>query len=246
MMAGEENQNVSENPDSVRAGTDVNRGSQTPGPKLDRRDFVAGGIRVIGAIGLGGAACALAGLKGRRQDEVWQIDPDKCMACDRCQTHCVLDVSAVKCLNCFALCGYCDVCTGFFPTKDFVLNTGCENQLCPTGAISRKFIEAKGGERFFEYTIDESLCIACGKCVVGCKLMNGSLYLQVRHDRCLNCNECSIATACPTQAFRRVPADSPSLLKKVAREAEDALARKREQKSPTSKSRGATKGAADA
>ena len=143
---------------------------------------------------------------------VWQIDPDKCIACDRCQTHCVLDISAVKSVQCFALCGYCDVCTGYFPTKDFVLETGAENQLCPTGAIVRRFIEEKGGERFFEYTIDESLCIGCGKCVLGCRLMNGSLYLQVRHDRCLNCNECSIAVACPTQALRRVPVGSPNLL----------------------------------
>ena len=71
----------------------------------------------------------------------------------------------MKSVQCFALCGYCDVCTGYFPTKNFVLDTGAENQLCPTGAIARRFIEEKGGERFFEYTIDESLCIGCGKCV---------------------------------------------------------------------------------
>jgi electron transport complex protein RnfB len=201
--------------------------------KIGRRGFVADGLRILGAVGLGGAACALAARNGLYHGEVWrsgvwQLDPDKCMACGNCQTHCVLDQSAVKAVNCFALCGYCDVCTGYFPTKDFVLDTGAENQLCPTGAITRKFVEAKSGERFFEYTIDETLCIACGKCVVGCKLMNGSLYLQVRHDRCLHCNECSIAIACPTQAFSRLPADSPGLLKKAAREAEAALARKRE------------------
>jgi electron transport complex protein RnfB len=49
-------------------------------------------------------------------------------------------------------------------------------------------------------------------------MMNGSLYLQVRHDRCLNCNQCSIAVACPTQAFERVPSSDPYLLKKKARE----------------------------
>ena len=78
-----------------------------------------------------------------------------------------------------------------------MLDTGAENQLCPTGAITRKYIDKKGGVRYFEYTIDEGLCIACGKCVVGCRLMNGSLFLQVRHDRCLNCNECSIAVGLP-------------------------------------------------
>ena len=158
--------------------------------------------RAEGLPALPQAARAKAAAAGR---QVWQIDPDKCIACDRCQTHCVLDISAVKSVQCFALCGYCDVCTGYFPTKDFVLETGAENQLCPTGAIVRRFIEEKGGERFFEYTINESLCIGCGKCVLGCRLMNGSLYLQIRHDRCVNCNECSIAVACPTQAIGRVP-----------------------------------------
>ncbi|OHB82138.1 MAG: hypothetical protein A2W31_03490 [Planctomycetes bacterium RBG_16_64_10] len=46
--------------------------------------------------------------------------------------------------------------------------------------------------------------------------MNGSLYLQVMHDRCLQCNECSIAVACPTGAFRRVPAQRPYLMKRMA------------------------------
>jgi len=58
--------------------------------------------------------------------------------------------------------------------------------------------------------------MGCGKCVKGCKTFgNGSLFLQVRHDRCLNCNECSIAAACPSGAFKRVPADKPYLLKRV-------------------------------
>ena len=39
------------------------------------------------------------------------------------------------------------------------------------------------------------------------------------HDRCLNCNECSIAVACPSRAFVRVPAGSPYLLKDRKRKA---------------------------
>jgi electron transport complex protein RnfB len=142
------------------------------------------------------------------------------------------------------MCGYCDICTGYFEVDYKSLDTGAENQLCPTGAIYRRFVGEKAGQRFYEYTIDESrckgcvpkkgeklpdskavyavdqpLCIGCGKCVKGCALMNGSLYLQVMHDRCLNCNECSIAIACPSQAFRRVPASQPHLLKKLAAEA---------------------------
>jgi electron transport complex protein RnfB len=197
--------------------------------KINRRKFLGDGARIAGALGICGLAGALAARKGRGDNLVWQIDPDKCMACGRCEVNCVLDQSAVKAVQCFSLCGYCDVCTGYFPVKDYVLETGAENQLCPTGAIRRKFIEEKGGQRFFEYTIDESLCIACGKCVAGCILMNGSLYLQVRHDRCQNCNECAIAVSCPTGAFVRVPSGAPNLLKKSARDAEEACKKRKTQ-----------------
>ncbi|MBL9127979.1 MAG: hypothetical protein JNL97_10050, partial [Verrucomicrobiales bacterium] len=47
-------------------------------------------------------------------------------------------------------------------------------------------------------------------CVEGCKLFgNGSFHLQVRHDRCLNCNECAIAKCCPGDAFYRAPVGDP-------------------------------------
>jgi electron transport complex protein RnfB len=192
--------------------------------KLDRRAFVGNVARCAGVLGLGGTAVAWAALEGRSAETVWQIDPDKCTACGNCQTHCVLDLSAVKCVQCFLMCGYCDVCTGYFPTTDFELDSGAKNELCPTGAVVRKWIEEKADVRYFQYTIDEPLCIGCGKCVEGCALMNGSLYLQVRHDRCLNCNECAIEVACPAEAFRRVPADKPYLLKKTAAELEQKRA----------------------
>jgi electron transport complex protein RnfB len=95
---------------------------------------------------------------------------------------------------------------------------GAENQLCPTGAILRTLIAKDSVASRFEYHIAEPDCIGCGKCVEGCAMMNGSLYLQIRHQRCLNCNQCAISVACPTQAFRRVPANNPYLLKKKARE----------------------------
>ena len=59
----------------------------------------------------------------------------------------------------------------------------------------------------FEYSIDKSRCMGCGKCVKGCNLFgNGSLYLQVQHDLCKNCNDCSIARVCAGKAYVRVPA----------------------------------------
>ena len=141
---------------------------------------------------------------------VWQIDPFKCTFCGRCATHCVLSESAVKCVHAYDLCGYCDLCGGYYKPGVTNLNTGAENMLCPTAAIERKFIE----EPYFEYEIKEDLCIGCAKCVAGCTSFgNGSLHLQIRHDRCVDCNECAIARVCPSDAISRVPANQPYLIK---------------------------------
>ena len=130
--------------------------------------------------------------------------------CGKCRVNCVLEPTAVKCVHAFALCGYCNLCTGYYHPEILAKDTAAENQLCPTGAIRRRFVE----DPHFEYTIDEGLCVGCGKCVKGCTAFgNGSLFLQVRHDRCVNCNQCSIASACPAQAFVRVPASKPYLIK---------------------------------
>lgn len=176
---------------------------------LTRREFIRKVLRGTGFVGIGAAAGAIV-ARASASEMVWQIDPDKCIQCGNCATYCVLKPSAVKCVHAFAMCGYCDLCTGHFLPNPNALNTGAENQLCPTGAIKRRFVE----DPYYEYTIDESLCIGCGRCVKGCNAFgNGSLFLQIRHDRCLNCNECTISTACPAQAFRRVPASDPYLLK---------------------------------
>ena len=164
-----------------------------------------GVFRGAGLIGLGGV---LAGVVRRAHatGTVWQIDPWKCTQCGKGATECVLEQSAVKCVHSFDMCGYCQLCTGYFEPQPNKLNTAAENQLCPTGAIKRQYIE----DPYFEYTIDEPLCVGCSKCVKGCTMFgNGSLHLQIRHDRCVNCNECSIARACPADAIHRVPAATP-------------------------------------
>lgn len=193
-----------------------------------RRGLLTAAARGAGLLGLGGLVGAVFGARSRpgaggvrsaegsavarhrRDDHVWQIDPLKCIACGRCATECVLNPSAVKCVHSFEMCGYCELCTGYFLPEPLALNEGAENQLCPTNAIIRKFIE----EPYFEYHIDEPLCIGCGRCVKGCNAFgNGSLYLQIRHDLCVDCNECAIATACPSEAISRIPADQPYQLK---------------------------------
>ena len=176
---------------------------------VSRRQFLRSGARLAA---IGGVGCLVGALAGRSQATtmVWQIDPAKCVRCGNCATQCVLEQSAVKCVNTFAICGYCQLCTAYFEPEPNELTTAAENQLCPTAAIKRSFIE----EPYYEYEIDENLCIGCAKCVEGCtRFGNGSFYLQVRHDRCLNCNECAIARSCPAEAFRRVPVNQPYLLK---------------------------------
>lgn len=176
---------------------------------MTRRDFLKNGVRGSGLITLGGLVGLLSD-RSQADDTVWQIDPEKCIACTKCATHCVIEPSAVKNVNNFDMCGYCEICFGYFELNTNIFNSGAENQLCPTNAIKRKFVE----EPYYEYKIDESLCIGCGKCVKPCSVFgNGSFFLQVRHDRCINCNDCSIASVCPADAFRRVPADEPYLLK---------------------------------
>lgn len=181
---------------------------------MDRRDF----LRTCGSFLAGGAVLATGGLlatkaKGRESDTFWQIDPFACTQCGRCQTDCVLAVSAVKCFHANKVCGYCDLCGGYYRPSVKDLNTAAENQMCPTGAITRKFVE----EPYFEYTIDEDLCNGCGKCVKGCTSFgNGSLFLQIQQDLCQNCNECNIAKVCPSDAIKRVSYDEAYKLKENA------------------------------
>jgi len=175
------------------------------GKTVKRRDFFQGVVRSATAVGLGGVLVGLV-RKVKADITVWQIDPWKCTQCGRCATQCVLEQSAVKCVHSFDMCGYCRLCTGYFEPQPNKLNTAAENQLCPTGAIFRTFVE----DPYYEYKINEPLCIGCAKCVSGCTMFgNGSLHLQIRHDLCVNCNECSIARVCPSDAIHRVPVGQP-------------------------------------
>lgn len=170
--------------------------------------------RFLGHLGAGLAAGLCAGsllggwLRSRRTDTVWQIDPEKCTACGECALLCVKALSAVKAFHHFPICGYCDLCTGYFLPDPYALDTGAENLQCPTGALVRRFVE----EPFFEYTVDHERCNGCGRCARGCMLYgNGSLYLQIDHQACLHCHECRIARECPAGALVRVPIERPYL-----------------------------------
>jgi len=169
--------------------------------KNNRREFFKNMVRKI-LLFFVAVFCLERFLKSFNCSYAWQIDPTKCVKCGRCASECVLNPSAVKCVHNFEICGYCNLCFGYFQPGAKNLTEAVENQLCPTNAIKRTLVE----DPFFEYTIDENLCIGCAKCIDGCNLFgNGSLYLQVRHDRCQNCNDCSIARVCAGDAFVKVP-----------------------------------------
>ena len=174
-----------------------------------RREFLRSGARLTLGIAVAGVG-VMAFSHATAGEWVWQIDPFACTQCDRCSTECVLSPSAVKCIHAYDLCGYCDLCGGYLKPDANARSTAGENQLCPTSAIKRKFIE----EPFFEYVIDEDLCIGCAKCVKGCTSFgNGSLHLQIMQNLCVNCNECAIARVCPSNAISRVKASEPYKVK---------------------------------
>lgn len=176
---------------------------------ISRRDALSAGVRGAGLLALGGALGLLLTQKAKG-GTLWQIDPWKCNFCGKCATECVLNPSAAKCVQVYPICGYCKLCTGYFEAEPNQLNTAAENQLCPTGAIKRKWIEGQ----YYEYSIDNELCIGCAKCVKGCTLYgNGSFFLQIDQEKCAGCNDCSIARVCPPKAISRVPADRPYVLK---------------------------------
>lgn len=187
--------------------------------KLSRGDFLKICGRSVGFLALGGVGGGLAFrtlARGSAEGSVWQIDPSKCIQCGQCATDCVQKVSAVKCFHEYRMCGYCELCTGFFEPQPNALTEAAENQICPSYALKRRFVE----EPYFEYVVDEERCMACGRCVKGCvQFGNGSLYLQVRHDLCLNCNQCNIASNCPAEAFVRRPASDPYIPRLKKKEA---------------------------
>ena len=116
--------------------------NQPKNSPIRRREF----IKRCGSIVAGGSIVAIAGsvvpkLGSEEASLFWQIDPTVCTQCGRCETHCVLPVSAVKCIHAHRVCGYCDLCGGYYRTNVKELNTAAENLMCPTGAIQRKFVE---------------------------------------------------------------------------------------------------------
>ncbi len=175
-----------------------------------RRQFIDRSFRILGFAGIGGAA----GLLTRRAagNAVFQVDPAKCTACDLCRTSCVLSLSAVKAVNDFDKCGYCMLCPAYYDVTSQPDEKGIPaGRVCPQDALKRRVVGKVDlddpNNNYYEYLIDETRCDGCGKCVKACKppAGNGSLRLEIRYARCVECNECAILIACPDRAIVRVP-----------------------------------------
>ena len=185
--------------------------------KSTRRRFIDNSFRILGFAGIGGAA----GILTRRASgsAVYQVDPLKCTACDLCRTSCILSLSAVKAVNDFDKCGYCMLCPAYFDVTSMPDEKGVPaGKVCPQDALKRRVVGRVDNEdpnnNYYEYFIDETRCDGCGKCVKACKppAGNGSLRLEIRYARCVECNECAILIACPDRAIARVhtPGLAPS------------------------------------
>jgi electron transport complex protein RnfB len=175
-----------------------------------RRRFIETTCRAIGLTALGGAAATLVARRATAHG-VFQVDPLRCTACDLCRTTCVLPLSAVKAVNEFSKCGYCRLCPAYMDVTSAPDEVGIPSgKVCPQDALKRRVVGREDPEdpnnNYYEYTVDEARCNGCGKCVKACKppAGNGSLRLEIRYERCVTCNECSILVACPEAAIVRV------------------------------------------
>jgi Na+-translocating ferredoxin:NAD+ oxidoreductase subunit B len=179
--------------------------------KSSRREFIERSIRIAGFVGIGGAATLLA--RRAAGNAVFQVDPSRCIGCDLCRTSCVLNHSAVKVVNTFSQCGYCQLCPAYFDVTSQPDEKGHPTgKTCPQDAIKRRIVgkvdEDDPNNNYYEYSIDEALCDGCGKCVKACKppAGNGSLHLEIRYNRCDECDSCAIQKVCPENAIVRLQA----------------------------------------
>ena len=180
--------------------------------KIDRRQFLLTTGRAACVLAIGGLAYRIISshmdeeTAGPRSRYVWAIDPFACTACGKCETECVRKPSAVKAVNDQKKCSYCVVCYGHItntriPT-DRIMTDGI--RLCKHDAVRRRSFSGQPDGHFI-YDIDHNKCTACGLCVQQC-LEHGSesIFLIIRPDLCLACNDCSIARRCPEKAIDRV------------------------------------------
>ncbi|MCX7935061.1 MAG: hypothetical protein N3A66_07355 [Planctomycetota bacterium] len=137
--------------------------------------------------------------------KIWQIDPDRCAFCELCARACVQKPSAVKAYNDQTLCSNCVVCYGHIANWNAASDQiDIQPTICPQQALRRRPL-AGGAEGYFLYEVIPERCNGCGRCAKECNRYGSrSLFLFIRPDLCLGCNECAIARVCPTKAIAPV------------------------------------------
>ncbi|MBN2686521.1 MAG: 4Fe-4S binding protein [Pontiellaceae bacterium] len=173
------------------------------------------GVSALGTLGarLFSAPAEDAVFTTQKRRYAWQINPEKCTACGRCATHCVRKPSAAKAVNNLKACNNCVACYGHIADPDLeseMIDSG--KRICPVDAVQRFNLTGEI-DGYFEYKQDHAKCIGCARCVKQCVKHNqelASMFMIIRPDLCLGCNECSIAKACPSQAIERVPLEAAS------------------------------------
>lgn len=183
-------------------------------PEPTRRQFLLWLGRALGTTAMGLVAVRV--LKGGNPDAEfiqpphrygWQINPEKCTFCNLCTTACVRLPSAVKAVNDQKKCSNCVACYGHvrdLKTPSRLIAT-TDMLVCPVDALKRTHLFG-GMDGAYLYTIDADRCNGCGQCALQCNHHGSkSLFLVIRPDLCLGCNECGIARVCPSKAVERVP-----------------------------------------
>jgi electron transport complex protein RnfB len=177
-----------------------------------RRKFIMMAGRAACGLALGGVAYRVVSKHliedeaGPRTRHAWQIDPNKCKACDKCKTACVRTPSAAKAVNDQKKCSFCVVCYGHITNKHIasekIMSEG--KRACPRDAVVR-IDYSNRPDGYFIYEIDDEKCDGCAICVGLCtKKGTKSMFMIIRPDLCLNCNNCQIAQNCPEKAIDKV------------------------------------------
>lgn len=133
------------------------------------------------------------------RSEGWVINPDKCIGCGNCAEACVLPKSAALAVIDPNKIENIELHPAMFKSTKPGASTGIENRICPTDAIVR----TQQNDSTWNYSIDETRCIGCGACTIRSKKKGSGAFSLKITDRCVSCNECSIAITCPTGAITR-------------------------------------------
>jgi electron transport complex protein RnfB len=181
---------------------------------MNRREALRIGGQLLGAASLGALGWRVfspssekTGFIAQNRRFAWQIDPEKCLACGRCATACVRKPSSAKAVNDPKKCSNCVVCYGHISDtqvdSDKIDTEG--KRVCPVDAVQRENFSG-GADGLFLYRQDPKRCIGCAQCVKRCNEHGSkSMFMIIRPDLCLGCNECAIAVACPHGAVIRIP-----------------------------------------